>query len=100
MKPCDNKQLTLFAWSDWLEEQGKEEQAEEVRDEVKEAHGLWVYAWRDFGSARSFEIGRCLPGSGGESCVGVQGWSSDVGGKGLSTGFSGQVGTLNYDGLS
>jgi len=78
MKPQDHSDTTLLVWADWLEENGEEQKAHELREEIANPPAnRWHYAFYKGG-------GRRVGGYDGGSIVGgiVGGITRVVGGSG------------------
>ena len=91
MKPQDHSDTTLLVWSDWLEENGEEQKAHELREEI--AHppvDRWDWEYLIGGGSR---VGGIVSGFVGGAAVG-----EDVGGVGSGTAGSMVGGIFNRTG--
>ena len=73
MKPQDHSDTTLLIWSDWLEENGEEQKAHDLREEIANPPAR---RW-------SYEYHYCIGGThvgGGDERVGSIATGEDVGG--------------------
>ena len=63
MKPQDHSDTTLLVWSDWLEENGEEQKAHDLREEIANSPvERWDYEYYRGGGRR---VGGYCGGSGG-----------------------------------
>ena len=85
MKPQDHSDTTLLVWSDWLEENGEEQKAHELREEIANPpRKRWGYTSCSSGTAVGGDVFSGVGGiSGGSGVGGGIGYGIRVGSGGL-----------------
>jgi len=103
MKPQDHSDTTLLVWSDWLEENGEEQRAHDLREEIANPPAKrWDYDYYWSNAADVGAIGLHGVGGAGTSNYGISGAGMVVGGDGGIDGVDGGDvggGTHNYFGI-
>ena len=92
MKPQDHSDTTLLVWADWLEENGQEQKAHDLREEIETSPAKrWNWEHRRYGgisvgdAGDRNDIGGCVGGDISGIVGSRVGCSTRVGG-GMNTG--------------